>query len=234
MLKTFSEALGLRRNDQLNPKLWDGSRLRPEVRTALLNFGEAWRKYAGIPESEVKDVIMVGGNAGYYYNDASDIDVHLLVDRSRLGMGPIVDEHLKDRKTLWSIRHDVRVKGYQVEPYAQDISERPPAGQGVYSLMNDRWLNQPVHDGYDPETDLRVARKVSHWQRMIDRLVGDAHGLDEFDAMKNKMADMRSKGIARGGELDPDNLVFKALRISGHLDKMSDYVKNKQVADLSI
>lgn len=231
---SFSESVGLRRNYQLNPRLWDGDTLKPEVRTALLNFAEAWRKYAGIPEGKVQDILLVGGNASFYYNDSSDIDVHLLVDRNQLGFGSLTEEHLKDKKALWSIRHDVRVKGIPVEPYAQDLSEKAPQGQGVYSLQRGVWVQRPTDSTYDPENDPELDDRVAHWQRTIDTLVNARPPVEEFDALKNKMATMRSQGIARGGELDRDNLVFKALRLSGHLDKMSEYVKRRQASDLSI
>lgn len=177
---------------------------------------------------------MVGGNASYYYNDSSDIDVHLLVDKASLGFGPLTEEHLKDKKTLWTIRHDVRVKGIPLEPYAQDVSEKAPIGQGVFSLRRNEWVQKPIDPTYDPDTDVRLERKVKDWQRAIDRLVNSRPPIEKFDGLKSRLSEMRSKGIARGGELDPDNLVFKALRFSGHLDKMSEYIKQRQAQDLSI
>lgn len=236
MLKFSTHILeaSLHRNAQLNPDLWVGEALRPEVRRSLLNFAEAWRKFARIPEDAVLDILMVGGNASYFYNEASDIDVHILINKATLGFGTMTDHYLKDRKSIWSIQHDVRVKGYQVEPYAQDISEKPPQGQGVYSLLRGEWVQKPVVTDYDPAGDEELNRKVTDWQSAIDKLVDDGRGVEEFDALKRKLSEMRKNGIAAGGELSRDNLIFKALRLSGHLDKMSQYVKQKQTRDLSL
>lgn len=230
----IDEATGLRRNESLNPVLWENGRLRRDVRIKLLNFAEAWRAFARIPESTVSDVVMVGGNAGLFYNEASDVDVHLIVDKAALPFGEVTEEYLRDKKALWTARHDVRVKGYQVEPYAQGLGEPFAAGQGVYSLERDAWIQSPTSERYDPDSDSRLIRSVAHWQRAIDRaLTGDA-GVEAMDVMRGKLSEMRARSISKHGELGRDNLVFKALRLSGHLAKMSDYGNAKKTSELSL
>lgn len=221
-------------NPTLNKDLWDGERLKSDVRTSLLNFAEAWRRFAKIPEDAVLDVLMVGGNASYFYNESSDVDVHLLLDRQSLGFGPMTDEYLKDKKALWTQKYDVRVKGYQVEPYAQDVSETPPVGQGVYSLKRNEWVQKPAVSDYDPEKDEVLKAKVSRWTDTIDGLVKAGASPEEFGVLKNKLADMRSGSIRKGGELSRGNLVFKSLRLAGVLDRMSDYVKRREAQDISL
>lgn len=236
MLK-FSESLNvgyLHRNERLNPKLWDGDVLRPEVRTSLLNFAEAWRRFARIPPSAVQDILMVGGNAGYFYNDSSDIDVHLLIDRTSLGFGNLTDDFLKDRKSMWTQAHDVRVKGYSVEPYAQDVRESSPEGQGVYSILRRQWVKRPTESRYDPSVDAELDRKVADWQRAIDHLVDQDAGVEAAEQLKKRLSEMRGNGIKAGGELAQDNLVFKSLRLSNHLDKLSKYKRDKETRELSL
>lgn len=230
----FDESVGLRRNDSLNPVLWDGDRLRPDVRVKLLNFGEAWRAFAGIPAGAVSDIVMVGGNAGLYYNDESDVDVHLIVDKSALPFGTVTEEYLRDKKALWTARYDVRIRGYQVEPYAQGLGEPFAAGQGVYSLERDAWLQRPTDSRYDPEKDRDLERRVAHWQRAIDSALSGDAGTEAMDVMRDKLSSMRGRSISRHGELGRDNLVFKALRLSGYLSRMSDYSAGKRVGELSL
>lgn len=230
----IDEATGLRRNEVLNPILWDGDRLRPDVRIKLLNFAEAWRAFAKIPADVVSDVIMVGGNAGLFYNEASDVDVHLIVDKSALPFGEVTEEYLRDKKALWTARHDVRIKGYQVEPYAQGLGEPFAAGQGVYSLERDAWIQRPTASKYDPDSDMHLSRRVAHWQSAIEKaLAGDA-GVEAMDVMRDKLSEMRRRSISKYGELGRDNLVFKALRLSGHLSRMSDYSAGKKTGELSL
>lgn len=223
----------LHRNDSLNPALWDGDRLKSDVRTALLNFAEAWRKYARIPREAVLDVLLVGGNASLYYNEASDIDVHLLVDPKMLPGGDMADEFLRDRKALWTARYNVHIKGYPVEPYAQPTTEKFPAGQGVYSLTRAAWVQRPTTSSYDPSKDPKLAKKVEAWRDAIDHAIHD-EGEEDVDALRNKLAEMRARAIRTGGELSRNNLVFKALRLSGHIDAMKSFIRRQEASRLSL
>ncbi len=92
--------ISLQYHDELNPKLWNGNKLKPEVRTKLLKFADTWADYASIPKNLIQDVIMVGGNVNYNYTDKSDIDVHLIIDRNKLGERKLVDDYLQSKKVL--------------------------------------------------------------------------------------------------------------------------------------
>ena len=100
--KTFLTEIkiSLEYHDRLNPDLWNNDRLKPQVRSSLLKFIETWRDYANIPKNLVKDIVMVGGNANFNYTKQSDIDVHLLIDRNKLGKDrKLIDDYLQDKKT---------------------------------------------------------------------------------------------------------------------------------------
>lgn len=234
MTQTIVNKDYLRRNSALNPVLWDGDRLRPDVRTHLLNFAEAFRRFAKIPEGAVRDVYMVGGNTGLYYNDLSDVDVHLVIDRSALGAGDLTDEYLRDKKALWTLRHDVRVKGYQVEPYAQDTSDPLVPGQGVYSVQRGEWVQRPIETDYDPSTDPILRTRADSWRRSIDKLLSNPSSVDDLETVRRRLADMRSRSISRGGELGRDNLVFKSLRNTGHLDRITNHIRRMTSDSLSL
>lgn len=204
------------------------------MRETLIRFGNAWRDFAKIPQQAVTDILMVGGNASYCYNDSSDIDVHLVVDRGQLGFGPIVDEFLADRKSLWTMKHAIRVKGYPVEPYAQDVSQAAPAGQGVFSLTRNEWVQKPTQTGYDPSQDTNLEGKVTHWKNTIDKALRDNRSVEEMKRLKDRISEMRKSGIALHGEFSPENLVFKALRNDGYLDKINDHARNLLDKSLSL
>jgi hypothetical protein len=223
----------IKRHSRLNPKLWRGDILKPDVRESLLRFGRAWQGYAKIPEEAVHDVLFVGGNASYYYGEDSDIDVHLLIDKASLGHGEIIDEFLDDRKSLWTMKHNVTVRGYPLEPYAQDLSESVPQGQGVYSLIHETWIDRPVLTKYDPDHDAQLARKVVHWKRTIDKAIEDG-GAEHLSMLKEKLKDMRTRAIKSGGELSQNNLVFKELRNSGYLDRLKEKKRAEVDKELSL
>ena len=75
-------------HNKLNIKFWDEGGLKPEVKDKLLQIGTKWAEFAKIPATAVKDMILVGGNANYNYTRFSDLDLHLVVDKSQIADCP--------------------------------------------------------------------------------------------------------------------------------------------------
>ena len=57
---------------------------------------------------------------------------------------------------------------------------------------------------------------------------------EAFRNIKSRLKTMRSSAIEKGGEVAPENLVFKELRNRGYLDKMSQYLRKIEDEDLSL
>lgn len=227
--------ISLEYHNTLNQKLWSGDSLKPVVRSALLKYIEAWRQYANIPKNLIKDIIITGGNVNYNYTSFSDIDVHLIVDRNRLGTNrTMVDDYLQDKKVLWTMTHDIKVFGYPLEPYAQDPVTTYPQGQGIFSIKNNKWIQKPEHGNYDFKNDKILKQKVKHMMHTIDSMIKNKMNLQKFKHLKDKIKNMRAAGIQRGGEFSIENLVFKELRNRGYIDKMSKYEKTIQDKALSL
>jgi hypothetical protein len=227
--------ISLQYHNKLNPKLWMGNKLKPEVRKTLVNFAYTWAEFANIKKNLIKDIIMTGGNSNYNYTSKSDIDVHIVVDRNKLGANrSVVDDYLQSKKMLWTLTHDVKVYGYSIEPYAQDQTEKFPVGQGTYSLLKNEWLQEPKHGNYNFNKDQHLKNKVSYYIKMIDHMISSKMGIDVFDKLKNKLKNMRSSGIEKGGEFSIENLVFKELRNRGYLNKMDKYEKTFKDKQLSL
>lgn len=235
-MKTLNELkLQLQYHKELNPKLWDDFVLKPEVRAKLLQFAEVWRDYAKIPKSAVKEVILLGGNANYNYTDMSDLDVHLVVDKSLIAKdNPLLDDYLQDKKQMWTMSHKITIFGYGLEPYAQDTSVEYPKQQGVYSLTKDEWIAKPEFVGDDMLKDPYLKKKVKFYMKMIDDMIKGHVDLDSVKHFKEKLRDMRGVAIKKGGEFSFENLVFKELRNQGYLDKLSAYQRTEQDQALSL
>ena len=222
-------------HNELNPKLWEGEKLKPEVREKLLKFAYEWAKFAKIPKEIIMDVIMTGGNANYNYTPQSDIDVHIVIDRNALGPNrEFVDEYLQDKKVLWTLTHKIKILGYSLEPYAQDNADRYPANQGVYSLKRQRWIQFPNKGNYNWKDDPGLKRKVLFYKKLIDQVIKDKMDLNTVKELKDKIRTMRGASIAAGGEFSFENLVFKELRNRGYLDKMSRYEQKLKDEALSL
>jgi hypothetical protein len=228
--------LKLQYHDELNPKLWNDFRLKPEVRRKLLQFAEVWREFAKIPKSAVKDILMLGGNTNYNYTDLSDIDVHLVIDKNEMAPNnPLLDDYLQDKKQMWTMAHNVTILGYGLEPYAQDVSDDSiKKNQGIYSLLKNEWIAKPEYIGDDMLKDPTLKKKVKFYMKMIDDMINNKSDELAFKNLKAKLRDMRGAAIKKGGEFSFENLVFKELRNRGYLHKMTEYTKTLQDQSLSL
>jgi len=216
-VKSFQELrLTLMYHDKLNIKFWEGLDLRSEVKSKLLEIGYKWAEFAKIPNESIKDIILVGGNANFNYTRFSDLDLHLVVDKTQIANCPeLLDDYLRDKKQLWALMHDIKIYAHPVELYAQDITDPLPAGQGVYSILNDKWIKEPQKQQVNL-TDPLLLKKVRDMMEKIDDLIeNQADDPSVLKKLKDKIRDMRASAIQQGGEFALENLVFKELRNQG-------------------
>jgi len=224
----------LQYHDELNPKIWDGDRLQNEVRTKLTIIAHTWAAFANIPPEAIVDIILVGGNANYNYTPYSDIDLHLVVDIKKLPDCPeLLDDYLKDKKQLWGMIHDIKIRDHDVELYAQDKNTEYTKGQGVYSIKRGVWIVRPEKQQVDLDDPILTA-KVDQYIQKIDTLISSNADDSAFDEMKSKFREMRAAALKQGGEFSLENLVFKELRNQGHLDRMTQYILSRQDKELSL
>jgi hypothetical protein len=221
-------------HEKLNPKFWTGNKLKSEVKDKLIEIGKVWCDWAEIPKKAIKDFLFVGGNANFNYTQFSDIDLHILIDMDLLDDCPgLLDDYLKDKRDLWMLTHDISIYGNDVEVSAQDLSHEFPEDQGVYSLLDDKWLSEPSYKEIDID-DPHVSDKVSKYMKHVDDLINSNADISSLEKLKDKIKDMRSSGIKQGGEYSVENLIFKELRNSGYIQKIKDYIKSRQDKDLSL
>lgn len=233
LVKNLSE-ITLEYHDTLNPSLWNGDELKPEVAGKLITIAHTWAAFSKIPTSAIKDIVLVGGNANYNYTAMSDIDLHLVIDTSALGeCEQVIQEYLRNKKQLWSFLHNIKIYGHDVELYAQDINTPFVQGQGVYSIQNNQWLTKPEYQNVNLD-DPNVQKKVNDYTRRIDTLINSAASDEAFESLKEKLRNMRSSGLQTGGEFAPENLAFKELRNLGHIDRLNDYLRSSQDKRLSL
>ena len=236
-MKSFNDLrLTLMYHEDLNVKFWDGLTLRTEVRDKLLEIGYIWAEFAKIPQNAIQDIILVGGNANYNYTEYSDLDLHLVVDKDEIAacQTDFLDDFLRDKKRLWALTHDVTLYGQPVELYAQDIRDEIPRNQGTYSVLNQRWIQEPRKQ-YVDFTDPLLKQKVRDLMERIDDLIDtQADDITVLNKLKEKIRTMRGSAIQRGGEFALENLVFKELRNRGYLDKLSKYIRTIEDRNLSL
>jgi hypothetical protein len=212
-------------NDELNPILWDGEELKPDIRAKLLKIASEFIKYCKIEDKKFQDILLVGSNANYNYTQFSDVDLHILMDFNEIDADPeIVGEYFKAKKELWSLEHEILIDDHTVECFVQNSSE-PFTSMGVFSLMKNEWVRKPIKKFINvDEADVQL--KAADIMNKIDILVDEFNkGMDvtqKAKLVKDKIKKMRQAGLYKEGEFSPENLTFKILRNTGYMDKLNN------------
>lgn len=207
-------------HETLNPAVWQGFEMRPEVRDALMRIAEAFLGYLKIPGLRVQDVVVTGSSAGFNWTKFRDIDLHLVVDFDQFrDLCPeLLDDYIQSKKRIWNDARDITIHGFPVELYVEDTKE-PAVTQGEYSLLRDDWLKKPTYQ--KPRiNEPAIRRKVAHIVHIIDNLP-PCKSPEAINKIKDKVWAMRKAGLAKGGESRVENLAFKVLRNTGYLDKLT-------------
>jgi hypothetical protein len=205
-------------HDALNSKLWDGDRLKPLVRLKLFQTAVAFYKFLDIDRLIVIDIIFTGSNAAYNYTKLSDVDVHLIVDFAASACPKLADNLFTTKKALWGQTYSTSVFGCPVELYVEDAAN-PVKANGIFSLLRNMWLKKPSPERPDPD-DAAIRLKRDFFHEAIEDLLDGEPGLKEIDALIAKLRKMRQNGLEEFGEFANENLVYKALRDSGDLQKL--------------
>jgi hypothetical protein len=135
-------------------------------------------------------------------------------------------------KTVFNDNHNITIKGYPVELYAQSSDDNLIA-VGVYSLKENAWLKRPVPAESHIDSD-SVKLKTEDFIRQINDLVDNkSDDLDNLEKLKDKIKRYRRSGLEKSGELGVENLVVKTLRNNGYLDKLYNYISEVEDGKLS-
>lgn len=207
-------------HDNLNSALFDDERLDPEVRDQLLLIAQDFMDHMGIEDVDIKDITLSGSNAAYTYTSHSDIDVHIIIDYSKLDNDDVYRELFNSKKVLFNDSHDIKVRGYDVEMYVQDSAE-PVKSLGEYSILNDRWIKFPVRRraNLDQNATKHKFNKIVQLAELALR----SSDLDAVNKLLETLRKYRQAGLDVNGEFGPENLVYKALRTHGILDQLYDH-----------
>ena len=227
--------------DTLNPKVWENpedprkATMISKVRKALMRISEEFIDDLG-DDVFVEDIYLMGSLANFNWSEYSDFDLHVIIDFERYEDQEELYKELFDlKKKLFNDKHDIRIFGYDVEVYAQGVSDEAHS-DGVYSVMNNEWIHQPTKLNH--KLDMSVLKtKIKCWTDKIDDAIEEAKSegnSDKLKTLKDKLKDYRQSGLNKEGEFSYENLVFKFLRRSGHIGKLFDEKTKIKDKELSI
>ena len=187
-------------------------------------------------------VQMLGSLASYNYSSYADVDLHLIMDeeafvgeRNEFALN-LLKKYLAKCKNSWNLLHNgLNVHGYDVELYVQDVNEEN-AANGVYSLMDGEWVKKPEKMSDAGLDRALVVKKVLDYIGQIDSIESKINSDTpvendaQLEALETKLSDIKTKivmgrreALAAGkGEMCNENIIFKALRRTGHIGKIND------------
>lgn len=217
-------------NQNLNPDIWQSdNQIKSDIRNTLLQIANDFYKDTKL-KIPVKDILLLGSNANYNWTPTSDLDVHLLIDFKLLNMSPEnAKEYTNLLKYKWNTEHDIHIKTYNVEMYIQDISAKN-AATGIYSLLNDAWINKPQFQNVVLDKEL-IKQKYYDFALSIKQSIKDQN-LQYMKTILKDLYDIRQAGLDRAGEFSTENVVFKLLRNKNHIDNLKDAIN--KVYDKSV
>lgn len=226
----------------LNPKFWKDGHLDTRIRLKLIDIADAVMEYIDVDWFDPEDVIITGSLANYNWNDKySDIDLHILIDFDDINEDKehakkYVDKALK----AWKTEHNgITIFGFPVEVYVQDINEVHKSS-GVYSIDKDKWIIKPDYEKLKSGkvNKGKIRKMVSHYATKIDNLcdIYNETNDDEYRIRKlgekveqlfKAMKEERKKGLSDSdSEINNGNIMYKALRRGGYLQKIIDLRHN--------
>jgi predicted nucleotidyltransferase len=205
-------------------------KMKEGIRESLLKISNTFLDFIDV-DFFVHDVVLTGSLANYNWSEFSDVDLHILVDMDEISeskdedsikLHQIVKDFFDLKRQLWNGTHDIKVKGFEVEVYVQDIDEKH-LSSGVYSILNNEWVVEPQKDKEFID-ERKIVEKSEDFMVLIDELQKKSdNGVDvegEVDDLRKKLKKFRQSGLEDGGEYSYENLAFKLLRRNGYIAKL--------------
>jgi len=194
--------------------------MRDEIKKRLLEISNDFIESLGV-EFFIHDIVLTGSLANYNWSQYSDVDLHILIDfeESKYEMD-ILKEFFDAKKNVWNEKHDIKIKGYDVEVYVQDVNEEH-ISSGVYSILHNKWIVEPKKDKPNID-DRKILEKGEEFGKRIDRLTQNPKEItiDQLEDLRKKIKEFRQSGLESGGEYSYENLTFKLLRRNGYIQKL--------------
>lgn len=229
-IENFRLDYAVKFHDELNPVLFDGDRLDPEVKEGLIEIAHDFISFMGIDSLAVYDIVICGSNAAYSYTPHSDLDLHILVNMNAIDNDEVYLELFNSKKNLYNMKHDITAHGIDVELYIQD-AEEPIKTLGEYSVLRDKWIKFPGKKSATinhRDVALKYKKLVE-----VSLLAIKTNDLELLDSLLETIRKYRKSGLDKNGEFSTENLAYKALRNHGIVDKLykhRDWLKSKELS----
>ena len=218
---------------ELESNIWDeNGDLDLKVRKVLLEVSDDFWETCNIRWVKPTDAILTGSICNFNWSSYSDIDLHLIVDFSKIHhKKEFVKEYFDEKKNDWNNNHkSLKIYGYPIELYVQDIDENPESG-GIYDLYENKWIRKPKNGTFSPiklnkyaikNVSAKIMTKIDD---LCDAFDGeeDKHKLEMIgkycDKIQKELKKIRQIGL-KDSEMGSGNICYKVVRRSGYMEKL--------------
>ena len=222
---------------QLDPKIWQDGTLNKNISKRLVKIAREFldgiekpvHHKAGDGEMSalMEDLRFTGSLANYNWSKYSDIDLHIVVDFSKIDENiELVEQFFYGAIWRWNELHEITIYGHEVEIFVENVGHVTHSG-GIYSILNNDWVLKPSPESID--FDYVSARKkadaIETQINMIGQFIDSKprSALKSVDRLKKKIRRMRKAGLNSPlQEYSTENIAFKILRREETLDKLNN------------
>lgn len=223
---------------KLVDKFWVEEKLNKDVKETIKAIVDSFMEFANIETSKIKKIILIGSICNYNWSKFSDVDVHIVIDYSKIDKRKdFVQEYFDSKKQLWNDEHQkLKIFGHKVEIYVQDINDEV-SSDGEYDVTHDKWVSKPEKDdsidelvysnkGKIKKKSLEIIKQISNVEKTVKKETSKSKlkaQQNKVDELLNKLKELRKKGLSsKDGEYSVGNLVYKCVRRTGYFDKLWD------------
>lgn len=205
-------------HDTLNPKIWNSDgELIPEIKDGITEIANTFIEELRDDDTYINpiDILIVGSNASFNYNDDSDLDIHIITNNEDLDddvrslMPTIYDAY----KSKFNDTYDISIKGIPTELYVED-GQTSVSSNGIYSISKG-WIKKPVK--VEPTADINDL--LNDYKTEYEEVMA-SDDIQKIKDFLHKIYEMRKASILTDGEYGKGNLVFKELRNVGYIENL--------------
>ena len=219
-----------KQHNALSRDIWETpEQVKLKVKLKLKRIANAFLRDHNIDPDAVEDIYFTGSLAGYNYHPDSDIDLHIVVDFSKVNQDlDMVRDLFNSRRLVWNERHNITIFGHEVEIFIEDVNEvYDDEDRPVYSLEKDQWVNTPkrLDRDFDYDSAIKKAGMISHQIGLVQELMNQEKFVEakrQATRIFGRLKRMRKAGLQREGAYSPENIAFKILRKRGEIDLLGD------------
>jgi len=229
---------GFTMNKTLNSEIWNDMKLHKDIRTTLLKIARDYIDSLDI-KVKLKDITFTGSLANFNWSKHSDVDLHIIIDLGQIEHKTKIKDLLDIKTDSWNAKHNITIKGYDVELYLQ-LHDQEHHSTGVYSVLHDNWVTKPKFR----EVSINKKQITKKYNKIADTF-NDIQAdykkhkdyldiVDRLEALRDKIKKMRKAGLETKGEFSTENIVFKLIRRNDIMGKLKDLLTKAYDKSVSI